>query len=182
MSPPSSVKPEEMRHHCGASLLLSSALREPATSLRSPQPLAELLCRRRKITLLCLCLPPASPAAAPSAARTLPEPEGWLSPALLSPRCRPHPWCSGRGLGTSTRNGGFPAPITLPSDATNKNPVWWRFGQALLFLSRGSKQGMIQERGSRAKAPGNRSCFLCRARRDTGVERAQTVPVPNPRK
>lgn len=182
MSPPPSVKPEEMRHHCGASLLLSPALREPATSLRSPQPLAELLCRGRKITLLCLCLPPASPAAAPSAARTLPEPEGWLSPALLpAVPTLPSPSVVLRErTGNQHKEWGVPAPITLPSDATNKNPVWWRFGQALLFLSRGSKQGMIQERGSRAKAPGNRSCFLCRARGDTGVERAQTVPVPNP--
>lgn len=40
---------------------------------------------------------------------------------------------------------------------------WRSFCQALISLSRASKQGMIQPGGSRAKAPpaaGNSSCFL----------------------
>lgn len=112
-----------------------------ATSLRSPQPLAELLCRRRKITRSCVCasLQPL-PAQPPAPARC---PHAASSSVVL--------W---EKTGNQHREQRFqhpPSSSVMPQ--IKSNPVWWCFGQTLLFLRQGSKQGMIQERGSRAKAP-----------------------------
>lgn len=113
---------------------------------RAPQPLAELLGRRRERR------------SALSASSCV------LLPGAVSPYAVRTAW-SGEGWKHSSREGAAASdPHCSNANRSHRpGPDWRSFCQALISLSLGSKQGMIQPGGSRAKAPpaaGNSSCFL----------------------
>lgn len=116
------------------------------TSLRSPQPLAELLCRRRKITESCVCASSSLSQCSPVSCQDTARARGGAQPLLLCPHT------AALGEGWEPQGMGFLSPLILLSNATNQNLLVPRPNFAFP-LPQGSKQGMIQERGSRAKAP-----------------------------